>query len=92
MWTFYPSRIPDPGVKKAPDPGSATLVTRQAADPLNVKIQAARLDLRKNFFSVRICEKCNNLPSEIKIVLRLTTGDIWELCRPKPLTSQDGTL
>ncbi len=30
MLTFYPSRIPDPGVKKAPDPGSgsATLVTR----------------------------------------------------------------
>ncbi len=25
MLTFYPSRIPDPGVKKAPDPGSATL-------------------------------------------------------------------
>jgi hypothetical protein len=24
--TFYPSRIPDPRVKKAPDPGSATLV------------------------------------------------------------------
>jgi hypothetical protein len=23
---FYPSRIPDPGVKKAPDPGSATVV------------------------------------------------------------------
>jgi hypothetical protein len=23
--TFYPSRIPDPEVKKAPDPGSATL-------------------------------------------------------------------
>jgi hypothetical protein len=23
--TFYPSWIPDPGVKKAPDPGSATL-------------------------------------------------------------------
>jgi hypothetical protein len=22
---FYPSRIPDPGVKKAPNPGSATL-------------------------------------------------------------------
>jgi hypothetical protein len=21
---FYPTRIPDPGVKKAPDPGSAT--------------------------------------------------------------------
>jgi hypothetical protein len=26
MLTFYPSRIPDPVVKKAPDPGSATLV------------------------------------------------------------------
>jgi hypothetical protein len=26
MLTFYPSRIPDPGVKKAPDPGSATLL------------------------------------------------------------------
>jgi hypothetical protein len=25
MLTFYPSRIPDPGVKKALDPGSATL-------------------------------------------------------------------
>jgi hypothetical protein len=24
---FYPSRIPDPGVKKAPDPGSATLLS-----------------------------------------------------------------
>jgi hypothetical protein len=24
--TFYPSRIPDPGAKKAPDPGSATLM------------------------------------------------------------------
>ncbi len=26
------------------------VMTRQAADPLNVKIPAARLDLRKNFF------------------------------------------
>jgi hypothetical protein len=42
------------------------IVTRQAADPLNVKIPAARLDLRKNFFSVRVCEKWNNLPSDIK--------------------------
>jgi hypothetical protein len=33
--TFYPSRIPDPGVKKAPDPGSgfATLNAGQAAHP-----------------------------------------------------------
>ena len=29
MLTFYSSRIPDPGVKKAPDPGSATLQVRK---------------------------------------------------------------
>ncbi len=28
---FYPSRIPDPGVKKAPDPGPATLQLRLEA-------------------------------------------------------------
>jgi hypothetical protein len=27
---FYPSLIPDPGVKKAPDPGSATLLKMNA--------------------------------------------------------------
>jgi hypothetical protein len=27
IMTFYPSRITDPGVKKAPDLGSATLVS-----------------------------------------------------------------
>ena len=41
-------------------------VTRLAADPLNVRIPAARLDLRKNFFSVRVCESWNALPSDIK--------------------------
>jgi hypothetical protein len=32
MLTFYPSRIPDPGVKKAPNPGSGseTLIKIQA--------------------------------------------------------------
>jgi hypothetical protein len=42
------------------------VLTRQAANPLNVKIPAARLELRKNFFSAHMCEKWNNLPSEIK--------------------------
>ncbi len=42
------------------------VMTRQAADPLNVKIPAARLEVRKNFFSVRVCEKWNSIPSEIK--------------------------
>jgi hypothetical protein len=26
MLTFYPSRIPDPGVKKAPDPGPGSRI------------------------------------------------------------------
>jgi hypothetical protein len=29
---FYPSRIPDPGIKKAPDPGSATLALKKLED------------------------------------------------------------
>jgi hypothetical protein len=41
-------------------------VTRQGADYLNVRPKASRLDLRRNFFSVRICEKWNELPGEIK--------------------------
>ncbi len=29
MLTFYPSRIPDPGVKKAPDPGSGSATLKE---------------------------------------------------------------
>lgn len=47
----------------APDGGR---VTRQAADPLNVRVAGARLDIRKHFFSVRVCEKWNSLPSDMK--------------------------
>jgi hypothetical protein len=71
------------------------VLTRRAADPLNVKIPAARLDLKKNFFSVRVCKKWNNLPSEIQsrvTMLRAskpTTGDIREATRPKQQTDRD---
>ena len=41
-------------------------VTRTAADPRNVRIPAARLDIRKHSFSVRVCDKWNNLPSSVK--------------------------
>jgi hypothetical protein len=30
--TFYPSRIPDPGVKKAPDPGSGSATLRETRE------------------------------------------------------------
>jgi hypothetical protein len=42
------------------------MLTRQAVDPLNVKIPAARLELRKNFFSVRVCEEWTSIASDIK--------------------------
>ena len=41
-------------------------VTRLAADPLNVKVTHGRLETRKNFFSVRVTQQWNNIPSEIK--------------------------
>ena len=44
--------------------GGAT--TRQAADPLSIRQQPARLELRRNFFSIRVCETWNKLPSDVK--------------------------
>jgi hypothetical protein len=41
-------------------------VTRLAADELCVKIPFARTDKRKNFYTVRIGEKWNGLPKEIR--------------------------
>ena len=40
--------------------------TRQAADPLNIRPQAARLDVRRNFFSQRVVSEWNSLPAEVK--------------------------
>ena len=40
--------------------------TRVADDPLNVRLAHGRLELRKNFFTVRCTEHWNNVPGEIK--------------------------
>ena len=40
--------------------------TRLTADPLNIRAPVAMLELRQNFFSQRVCEKWNALPSDIK--------------------------
>ena len=41
-------------------------VTRLTSDPLNVKINHCRLDVRRNFFSVRVAQQWNSIPSSIK--------------------------
>ena len=41
-------------------------VTRAAADPLNVRVAAGRLELRRNFFSVKATVYWNEIPSDIK--------------------------
>ncbi len=40
--------------------------TRSASDPLNLKQQASRLEIRRNFLSNRVVEAWNLVPSEIK--------------------------
>ena len=41
--------------------------TRQSTDPLHILKPAARLEVRKNFFSVRVCDKWNNPPLQIRL-------------------------
>jgi hypothetical protein len=36
------------------------------ADPLNLRLQTSRLETRRNFFSTRVVEAWNAIPSEIK--------------------------
>ena len=40
--------------------------TRAAADPLNVRIAAGRLEVRRNFFSNRVTVPWNNVPADLK--------------------------
>jgi hypothetical protein len=40
--------------------------TRSAADPLNLRLQACRLETRRNFFSQRVVDTWNNIPATLK--------------------------
>jgi hypothetical protein len=40
--------------------------TRLAADPLNMRQEPVRTDVRKNFFTQRIINEWNRIPAEIK--------------------------
>ena len=42
--------------------------TRSAADPLNIAVRSGRLDLRRNFFSIRVIESWNEIPPDLKSV------------------------
>jgi ribonuclease P/MRP protein subunit RPP40 len=46
--------------------GVAALSTRSGADPLNMRVKAARLDIRRQFFSQRVISDRNKIPAEIK--------------------------
>jgi hypothetical protein len=45
---------------------TAVRTTRSDADPVNLKAQPARLGFRRNFFSNRVIEPWNLVPSELK--------------------------
>jgi hypothetical protein len=40
--------------------------TRNSADPLNLRVNHGRLEIRRNFFSVRVIESWNKIPSDLK--------------------------
>ncbi len=40
--------------------------TRSAADPLNILVKTGRLDVRRNFFTIRVIERWNAIPAEMK--------------------------
>jgi hypothetical protein len=68
MLTFYPSRIPDPGVKKAPDPGFgsgyATLATNILKWKVELKLQLLVQvnSLFKNAFLFCVVEQVYKAP------------------------------
>ncbi len=45
---------------------SGLRATRQAADPLNIRPKAARLEVRRQFFSQRVVEDWNGVPEQVK--------------------------
>jgi hypothetical protein len=44
---------------------SGQRATRQAADPLNIRPKAARLEVRWQFFSQRVVEDWNEIPEQV---------------------------
>ena len=55
--------------------------TRSTSDPLNVKRRHGRLELRKNFFTVRVTEAWNTVPSQVKQVRKNGFKGAYAKCR-----------
>jgi hypothetical protein len=47
-------------------PTAAAARTRRQADELNVRENSGRLEIRRNFFTVRTCRAWNEIPGDIK--------------------------
>jgi hypothetical protein len=45
----------------------AAYATRSGADPLNIKSKTGRLEIRRNFFSLRVISDWNRIPAEVKM-------------------------
>jgi hypothetical protein len=46
--------------------GDSVWSTRAGADPLNIRVRHERLDMRQNFFSLRVIEDWNKIPAEVE--------------------------
>jgi hypothetical protein len=46
--------------------GHGVRATRAGSDPLNMKVRHGRLDMRRNFFILRMIDSWNQIPSEMK--------------------------
>ncbi len=46
--------------------GHGARAMRAGSDPLNIRVEHGRLDMRRNFFSLRVIDSWNQIPSEIK--------------------------
>ncbi len=46
--------------------GNAPHMTRNGADPFNIKAKTGRLEVRRQFFSMRVINDWNNIPADMK--------------------------